>query len=733
MVQRPSPKLRLEKLEDRRVLAASIVEYNDVGYFFDSDSPVVARFDIARSTWLAPITLQNASQGPQAAHVDANGIYVAFGQTAYRYSNSGASRIHLINLPSTISAIHSDGNLLFLNYSIDLYARFVSINKNNNTLIDSVESYVYAVSGSSIAPSRNTIYGRSLGVSPSDITFVTYTDTGRFDYVHGDSPYHGDYPDASRTWVFPDESKVVDNAGIIYATSNLNYINRVGPIQDIDFSESKLPFVLYDNEITAYSKSLLPTGSVTLDAAASKIFVTSDSVLAFFPDAQAANGYRTQTVPITDFKLPDLIDPIDPTGLAYAPDWTGVSTQGQVLLLSKYYQSIFRWNPTTLAYDSSIPLLRNPSYVTYARGAEMLYTVYPSGLIYQIDLKLEKPREVPFFWLPGLPAGLSMAGDFVFAADDAGAWFTHYVISSDGILLDSRDWNHYSQEYVWNPSNRRMYFFRDDSSPNDLIYEAITSTGMLHAPVDSPYHDQFGWEHPIRISGDGRSVLLGSGTVLDAQTLERSPYGLANKVTDSLWFADRWVTLRTILEVPQLQVWSGPTLELTQVVQLDPGFAHSLHRLTNKRMLAVTVPSNGIPAFAVFDEQLQPSSINIRWHNSTNPRDVDDDQFVSPLDALRIIDQINKHGARQVEGVGEIFCDVDNDGSITPLDVLSVINWLNSKSGAEGESVAVPSDNASTVETLFATDIDWLLQSASDSSGSFEVGTTKRQRRLSMR
>jgi len=64
MKKTPSFKRRLEKLEDRRVLAASIVEFNDVGYFFDSSSPVVARYDIAQSTWLAPITLQNATTGP---------------------------------------------------------------------------------------------------------------------------------------------------------------------------------------------------------------------------------------------------------------------------------------------------------------------------------------------------------------------------------------------------------------------------------------------------------------------------------------------------------------------------------------------------------------------------------------------------------------------------------------------------------------------------------------------
>jgi hypothetical protein len=168
-------------------------------------------------------------------------------------------------------------------------------------------------------------------------------------------------------------------------------------------------------------------------------------------------------------------------------------------------------------------------------------------------------------------------------------------------------------------------------------------------------------------------------------------------------------------------------------LQFEQGFAHSLQLLTSKRMLAITVPSDGVPALTILDDQLEASSINIRWHNALNPRDVDDDQSVSPLDALRIVDQINKHGSRQSEGVGEIFCDVDNDGSISPLDVLSVINWLNSKSGGEAEGVGIQSDWASTVENLFAREIDWLPESVSEGSSPFGSGPSKRLRRSSNR
>jgi hypothetical protein len=703
-------KLGLERLEDRRVLASSIVEFNDVGYFFDPNSPVVGRYDISRASWLEPITLQNANSGPLVAHVDANGIYAAFGQVAYRYDSTGASRTHLINLPTPITAIHSDGNVLFLNYSISLYARFVSINKSNNAIIDSVENYINALSGSSIAPTRNTIYGRSIGISPADITYVTYTDDGHFGFDRGDGPYHGDYPTASRTWVFPDESKVIDDSGIIYATSNLTYLNRLDPIQDIDFFQLQLPFVLNGNEVTAYSRAFLPTGSVTLDAAASKIFVNADSVIVFFENATSEFGYRTQIFPVFDFGPTDPNDPIDPTGLVYKPDWTAVSSQGIVLSLSKSNQSIFRWNPTTRLYEESIPLLGSPRYAAFAHDTETIYLAYDSGEINKIDLKQTSPREEPFYRLPGVALGLSMAGEYLFAVDDSGAWHTHYVISQAGTLQSSRDWNYYSTEYVWNPTNRRMYFFRDDTSPNDLIYEAINSAGQLQPPVDSPYHDSNGWVHPIRISADGKSVLLGSGLVFDAQSLDRNPYGLANTVTDSLWFSGRWITIRSIVGIAQLQEWIGPTLELSKVKQFGAGVAQSLHALTSKRMLVVTIPSDGIPAFTILDEQLEPSTINIRWHNASNPLDVDDDQSISPLDVLRLIDQINKYGSRQSQGVGEIFCDVDNDGFISPLDVLSVNNWINSRSGGEGESDSSSRDKESSLDQLFAVELNWLPQ-----------------------
>ncbi|MEQ1830303.1 MAG: dockerin type I domain-containing protein, partial [Pirellula sp.] len=76
------------------------------------------------------------------------------------------------------------------------------------------------------------------------------------------------------------------------------------------------------------------------------------------------------------------------------------------------------------------------------------------------------------------------------------------------------------------------------------------------------------------------------------------------------------------------------------------------------------------------------------WYNERNALDVNDDQFVSPLDVLNLINDINSKGARELDDIGPTlkqFLDVDDNGVISPLDVLSVINRINSTGAGEGE------------------------------------------------
>jgi hypothetical protein len=71
------------------------------------------------------------------------------------------------------------------------------------------------------------------------------------------------------------------------------------------------------------------------------------------------------------------------------------------------------------------------------------------------------------------------------------------------------------------------------------------------------------------------------------------------------------------------------------------------------------------------------------WQNARFALDVDDDGFVVPLDALVIINELNKNGSHPLapptaQNSPPPFYDVDGDGSVAPLDVQIVLNYLNS-------------------------------------------------------
>ena len=93
----------------------------------------------------------------------------------------------------------------------------------------------------------------------------------------------------------------------------------------------------------------------------------------------------------------------------------------------------------------------------------------------------------------------------------------------------------------------------------------------------------------------------------------------------------------------------------------------------------------------LFSETLEPRAMLAAdtVHNFLFPHDVDDDGSVTPLDALVVINRLNR-GGDDASSVKRQFHDVDDDSQVTPLDALILINDINSKS-------AVPSANGPVV------------------------------------
>ena len=76
----------------------------------------------------------------------------------------------------------------------------------------------------------------------------------------------------------------------------------------------------------------------------------------------------------------------------------------------------------------------------------------------------------------------------------------------------------------------------------------------------------------------------------------------------------------------------------------------------------------------------------MKWQNPLLPADVNADTFVSPQDALLIINDLNENQPRRLtesDGIGPPYFDVNGDDFISPFDSLLVINTLNENARAQ--------------------------------------------------
>ena len=237
---------------------------------------------------------------------------------------------------------------------------------------------------------------------------------------------------------------------------------------------------------------------------------------------------------------------------AYEPDAVSVAKNGIIYLLEGERNRVYRWSKDEGGYIAPYvvgeedPLGRlSPNLMEYAPDHDRLYFGYDDGRVTYIDLLTDDGAEQPFVVIADAVRGIGAAGQFLLLQDNSGAWATHYIYDVDGNLKDSKDWNYYSRDYAWNSSNNRIYFFRDATSPNDLHFEELSDvTGEILSDGESPYHGDYFISPPILVSPNGTEVLLGSGDIYNADTVEWDS-SLANGFVSGIWLdSGEIITLR---------------------------------------------------------------------------------------------------------------------------------------------------------------------------------------------
>jgi hypothetical protein len=221
-----------------------------------------------------------------------------------------------------------------------------------------------------------------------------------------------------------------------------------------------------------------------------------------------------------------------------------VADDKTIYMLSRSNQKIYRWsiaagnyiNPLNIGIQSGNTRLA-PTKIALSSAHQRIYLAYSSGEINYVDI-VSGTKERLFARTPSSIGGLAAVGNYLLAQDPTGAWVSHHIFDQAGNLTDSQDWNYYSSEYTWDAVNSRVYFFRDDTSPNDLHYEVIDQhTGKITASGETPYHGDYYIRPPIRVSANGEQVILGSGDIYRAPALTwETAIGIS--LTDARWLAD---------------------------------------------------------------------------------------------------------------------------------------------------------------------------------------------------
>ncbi len=133
-----------------------------------------------------------------------------------------------------------------------------------------------------------------------------------------------------------------------------------------------------------------------------------------------------------------------------------------------------------------------------------------------------------------------------------------------------------------------------------------------------------------------------------------------------------------------------PPGSYTVVAQANPPSSfHPVDPINGQRPAVVTANAATTDIDFGFESSQSP------WQNANNPFDVNNDSFVSAIDALLIINDVNANGARDLRGSGlnpPPFIDASGDSFVSALDALIVINFINSQgsAGGEGETGSIP-------------------------------------------
>lgn len=570
-------------------------EYAGVAYFLFASPAVIMRYDMSGRVWSSNLTL-NVGCAPTAFRVSERGLFVACGVSVYRYNLDGSQGTFLFNVTYPVLSLFVNGKLLLASYPHTSYQEMLSYDLDLGAILQQKTYYAYTLSGPAIFPSllKITSWSRT-----DYIISIPFNENGTFGNIATDLLINrSDLKASAKGWASPGDTYFIDGSGSVLDANTFAYVASLGgAITDLTFMGDQY-LVLRDNTLVAYSSAFLEMGQIVLSGTAQKIFAMDEQLFVFFP----GNSQPViEQYAMDQFSTLQPGEALDPTDLQFTPDAVFYDSGDVVYFFSKQYHHIFRWSLSQKAYISSIPLRGTPDFVAYSDSLDQLFTLYSGGSIFKIDPNGDL-SETPIYNLMNTPLGVTAAGETLFVCLKTGTSSYNIVTVAlpSGTMVTMKRYGDYSLEYQWNATIRRVYYYRDKISPNDIIWSDLDGNGAITASGDSPYHNSTGITHPLRVKPDATLVILGSGRIYNGSSLEQVNT-LSNAINDAGWKADTLYTMRLINSSLQLQKWTS-TYALSKVAS---GLGTPIRMFPLEDGWLVITSYNNQPRFAVYSDNLE--------------------------------------------------------------------------------------------------------------------------------
>lgn len=577
-------------------VSRTFTDAQDIVYLFDAEANEVRRWHGSGKYYIRPLTLTGDALLATISLANAR-IYIAFSDNTIKqldYQSNSPVVQNYVTLPGTPEGLAAADTLV---YAVGPTASWKThyLYNAQGQLLTTREGLEYSQEYVWDSVNKRMYFFRD-NTLPNDIHYQTVdVSAGVFGEEH-ESPYHGAYAIQHPLRISADGNLVFIGSGDIYNASDLT-LHKSLPVSPVDATWTNQALItlreqngtlleqwgadLKRNNIQYFAGTpvhIVPLKSsylivtrvngelrlndyqYTLDGDRDGIpFVEDDFPLdaaaaldsdqdghpdhwnVGYSDADSTTGLTVDAFP-ADAACQRANQGID--GVcnivaqipAYAPEQIAADRLGVVHLFDKETQRVYRWSAITGKHLNPVILGEDATTVAINASTGQLYVGYVNGEITRRAPDVAKP--LSFATVSKEVRALAVAGDYLMAGDDSGAWHTHYLFSSDGLQTDSRDLNHYSRYFDWDANKQRMYFFRDETSPNDLLFEQINQeTGTIVAEGDSPYHGDYPIQGPIRVSNDGNQVWLGSGNVYETTGLNVvKSFGFM--AADAAWTSD---------------------------------------------------------------------------------------------------------------------------------------------------------------------------------------------------